>query len=140
MKILILAYGILQVILYRSGLVTAALSFILASSTAFLPKNSLFTDILEKNIDSLYILGSAGLGLSLFLIHMYVTEIKRTLQAFWALGVVGSLVTYTALAQPAGEGLVQYVVDNPSAVWLVGPVFAALTGLVFKEGIILAFN
>ncbi|CAO2829653.1 unnamed protein product [Amaranthus hypochondriacus] len=124
-----------EVILYRSGLVTAALSFVLASSTAFLPENSLFTDILEKNIDSLYILGSAGLGLSLFLIHIYVTEIKRTLQAFWALGVVGSLVTYTALAQPAGEGLVQYVVDNPSAVWLVGPVFAALTGLVFKEGL-----
>ncbi|KNA06723.1 hypothetical protein SOVF_178360 isoform B [Spinacia oleracea] len=118
-----------EVILYRSGLVTAAISFVLASSTAFLPGNSL----LRQNLDLFYLLGSAGLGLSLYLIHIYVTEIKRTMQAFWALGVIGSLVAYTTLAQPAGEGLVQYVVDNPTAVWLVGPVFAALTGLVFKE-------
>lgn len=121
-----------EVILYRSGLVTAALSFVVASSTAFLPDNSLLS---EKNVDLLYVLGSAGLGLSLYLIHIYVTEIKRTLQALWALGVVGSLVTYTAFAEPAGEGLVEYVVHNPTAVWFVGPVFAALTGLVFKEGL-----
>ncbi|XP_021722985.1 uncharacterized protein LOC110690456 [Chenopodium quinoa] len=124
-----------EVILYRSGLVTAALSFVLASSTAFLPDNSLLSDILKQNLDLFYLLGSTGLGLSLFLIHIYVTEIKRTLQALWALGTVGSLVTYTTLAQPAGEGLVQYVVHNPTAVWLVGPVFASLTGLVFKEGL-----
>ncbi|KMT07334.1 hypothetical protein BVRB_6g149620 [Beta vulgaris subsp. vulgaris] len=124
-----------EVILYRSGLVTAALSFVLASSTTFLPGNSLLSDALGHNLDLFYLLGSAGLGLSLFLIHIYVTEIKRTLQALWALGIIGSLVTYAALAQPAGEGLVQYVVDNPNAVWLVGPVFAALTGLVFKEGL-----
>lgn len=111
---------------------TAALSFVVASSTAFLPDNSLLS---EKNVDLLYVLGSAGLGLSLYLIHIYVTEIKRTLQALWALGVVGSLVTYTAFAEPAGEGLVEYVVHNPTAVWFVGPVFAALTGLVFKEGL-----
>ncbi|EYU28475.1 hypothetical protein MIMGU_mgv1a011159mg [Erythranthe guttata] len=86
-----------EVVLYRSGLVTAASSFVIASSTAFL-----------------YSTDSEGL---------------------WLIGGLGSLAAYAALAQPAGKGLVEYVVLNPAAVWLVGPLFAALTGLVFKEGL-----
>uniref|UniRef100_A0A6M2F2N9 Uncharacterized protein n=1 Tax=Populus davidiana TaxID=266767 RepID=A0A6M2F2N9_9ROSI len=124
-----------EVILYRSGLVTAASSFVFAASYAFLPSDSQLSEIIKQNLDLLYTLGAGGLGLSLFLIHIYVTEIKRTLQAFWALGVIGSLATCTNLAQPAGENLIQYVVNNPTAVWFVGPLFAALTGLVFKEGL-----
>ncbi|XP_034674631.1 uncharacterized protein LOC117905583 [Vitis riparia] len=124
-----------EVILYRSGLVTAAASFVVAASAAFLPENSLPSNVINENLDLLYTLGAGGLGLSLFLIHIYVTEIKRTLQALWALGVVGSLATYTSLAQPTGENLIQYVIDNPTAVWFIGPLFAALTGLVFKEGL-----
>lgn len=124
----------MQVILYRSGLVTAAASFVLAASVTFLPDNSSWNSIIKQNVDLFYSLGAGGLGLSLFLIHIYVTEIKRTLQALWALGIVGSLATYITLAQPAGESLVQYVVDNPTVVWFIGPLFASLTGLVFKEG------
>lgn len=124
-----------EVILYRSGLVTAASSFVFAASYAFLPSDSQLSEIIKQNLDLLYTLGAGGLGLSLFLIHIYVTEIKRTLQAFWALGVIGSLATCTNLARPAGENLIQYVVNNPTAVWFVGPLFAALTGLVFKEGL-----
>lgn len=123
-----------QVILYRLGLVTAAASFVVAASSAFLPDNSLLSDIIKKNLDLFYTIGAGGLGLSLYLIHIYVTEIKRTLQALWALGVVGSLATYTSLAQPAGDNLIQYVIDNPLAIWFIGPLFASLTGLVFKEG------
>ncbi|XP_059656524.1 uncharacterized protein LOC132303324 [Cornus florida] len=124
-----------EVILYRSGLVTAAASFVLAASTAFFPEGSLLGDLTKQNLNLLYAVGAGGLGLSLVLIHIYVTEIKRTLQALWVLGVFGSLATYISLAQPAGRNLVQYVVDNPTAVWFVGPLFAALTGLVFKEGL-----
>lgn len=123
-----------QVILYRSGLVTTAASFVIAGASAFLPEHTFLKDIIEQDIDLLYVLGAGGLGLSLLLIHIYVTPIKRTLQALWAIGVVGSLGTYLNLAQPASESLMQYVVDNPVAVWFVGPLFAALTGLVFKEG------
>lgn len=114
---------------------TAAASFVVAASTAFLPAQSFLSHTLDQYLDLFFLLGASGLGVSLFLIHIYVTEIKRTLQALWALGIVGSLLTYTALAQPAGQGLVHYVVDNPTAVWFVGPLFASLTGLVFKEGI-----
>ncbi|KAJ8450087.1 hypothetical protein Cgig2_033281 [Carnegiea gigantea] len=124
-----------EVILYRTGLVTAAASFVVAGSTAFLPADSFLKQTLEQSLDVFYLLGAAGLGLSLYFIHIYVTEIKRTLQALWALGVVGSLATYIAFAQPAGQGLVQYVLDHPTAVWFIGPLFAALTGLVFKEGL-----
>lgn len=124
-----------EVILYRSGLVTAAVSFVVAASAAFLPNDNMLSDMIKQNLDLFYTTGAAGLGLSLFLIHIYVTEIKRTLQALWALGFIGSLATYTALARPVGENLTQYVVNNPSAVWFIGPLFAALTGLVFKEGL-----
>uniref|UniRef100_A0A1J3IPQ5 Uncharacterized protein n=1 Tax=Noccaea caerulescens TaxID=107243 RepID=A0A1J3IPQ5_NOCCA len=124
-----------EVILYRSGLVTAAASFVAASSAAFLPGDSWLSETIKQNHDLFYLVGAGGLGLSLFLIHIYVTEIKRTLQALWALGVVGSLAAYAALARPASDNLVHYVVDHPSAVWFVGPLFAALTGLVFKEGL-----
>lgn len=124
-----------EVILYRSGLVTAAASFVLASSAPLLPSDSIMSDLIERNLDLLYAIGSCGLGLSLFLIHIYVTEIKRALQALWFLGALGSLATYSTLAQPAGKNLVQYVIENPIAVWFVGPLFAALTGLVFKEGL-----
>lgn len=33
----------------------------------------------------------------------------------------------------SGEALPQYVLHHPASVWLVGPFFAALTGLAFKE-------
>ncbi|KAB2625030.1 hypothetical protein D8674_016690 [Pyrus ussuriensis x Pyrus communis] len=124
-----------EVILYRSWLVTAATSFVVAASAAFLPDCFFLTGILKHNLDFVYAIGAGGLGLSLFLIHLYLTEIKRTLQAFCGLGVAGSLATYACLASPAGEVLVQYVVDNPIAIWFVGPLFASLTGLVFKEGL-----
>ncbi|XP_028800964.1 uncharacterized protein LOC114756181 [Neltuma alba] len=124
-----------EVILYRSGLVIAASSFVLAASAAFLPDDSLLSSTIKQNHDYLYVAGSCGLGLSLLLIHIYVSEIKRTLQALWVLGILGSCATYIAVAQPANQSLIHCILDNPSTVWLVGPLFAALTGLVFKEGL-----
>ncbi|XP_074363181.1 uncharacterized protein LOC141703636 [Apium graveolens] len=129
-----ITYGDL-VILYRSGLVTAATSFVFAASTAFPPDYSFLTDLIKPNFDFFYALGAVGLGLSLLLIHIYVTEIKRTLQLLWGLGVLGSIATSFTLAEPAGQNLVQYVVNHPTVVWLIGPLFAAFTGLVFKEGL-----
>lgn len=126
-----------EVILYRFGLVTAASCFVAVSSTAFLDWEAL--DLIRRNLDLFFGVGACGLGLSLYLIHIYVSEIKRTLQALWLIGAVGSLGAYAALARPAGKCLVDYVVENPSAVWFVGPLFAALTGLVFKEGALFLF-
>ncbi|KAJ4748970.1 Integral membrane protein [Rhynchospora pubera] len=124
-----------EVILYRSGLVTAATSFVLGATSVFLPEGNPLADIIRHQLDIIYIVGAGGLGLSLVLIHIYVTAIKRFLQALWVLGVIGSIGAYFALAQLLDEGLVEYVVRHPVGLWLVGPVFAALTGLVFKEGL-----
>lgn len=113
---------------------TAASSFVLAASAAFLPADSFISDTIKQNLDYLFVAGSCGSGLSLLLIHIYVSEIKRTLQALWVLGILGSCATYATIALPANQSLINCVLDNPSAVWLVGPLFASLTGLVFKEG------
>ncbi|KZV38786.1 hypothetical protein F511_27139 [Dorcoceras hygrometricum] len=124
-----------EVILYRTGLVTAATSFVIASSTALFRDPGTLHDLISRNLDLFYALGGCGLGLSLYLIHIYVKEIKQALQALWLVGALGSVATYALLAQPSGTSLVEYVVENPAAVWFVGPLFAALTGLVFKEGL-----
>ncbi|XP_051178374.1 uncharacterized protein [Lolium perenne] len=124
-----------EVLLYRAGLVTAAAAFLVASSGAFLPTGNPAGDAVRQGADLLYAAGAAGLGLSLVLIHIYVTPIKRFLQALWAVGVLGSVGTYALAAQPLHEGLVRYVLEHPGAMWFVGPTFAALTGLVFKEGL-----
>uniref|UniRef100_A0A0A9CTH6 Uncharacterized protein n=1 Tax=Arundo donax TaxID=35708 RepID=A0A0A9CTH6_ARUDO len=124
-----------EVLLYRSGLVTAAASFVAAASAAFLPEGNAAGDSIRQSIDLFYAAGAAGLGLSLVLIHIYVTPIKRFLQALWTVGVLGSFGAYLVAAQPLDESLVQYVLEHPAALWFVGPTFAALTGLVFKEGL-----
>jgi uncharacterized integral membrane protein len=75
--------------------------------------------------------GAAGLGVSLVQIHIYVTPLKRMLQAFWGLGTLGGLYIVATQDLPVPD----YVVTHPSAVWLIGPAFAALTGMTFKEGV-----
>ncbi|URE06555.1 Uncharacterized integral membrane protein (DUF2301), partial [Musa troglodytarum] len=123
------------VILYRLGLITTAASFVISSSAAFIPEGNILGDIIKQDVDFLYIIGAGGLGLSLLLIHIYVTPIKRFLQLLWVLGVIGSVGTYITLAKPLNQSLIEFVISNPVGVWFIGPLFAALTGLVFKEGL-----
>lgn len=77
-----------------------------------------------------YFAGAAGLGAALGLIHMYVDPIKKFMQALWLVGCVGS----TGVALTTHESVPLYVAHHPSAVWAVGPLFAAFTGVAFKEG------
>lgn len=37
------------------------------------------------------------------------------------------------MVQP--EAITQYVGSHPGAVWAIGPLFAAVTGVAFKEGV-----
>jgi|EP00982_Pelagococcus_subviridis_P011903 uncharacterized integral membrane protein len=62
---------------------------------------------------------------------MYVDPIKKAMQAMWLAGFIGSVgiaATHPDVSVPA------FVATHPAAVWLVGPMFAALTGVAFKEG------
>ena len=42
-------------------------------------------------MDFVAVMGSAGLGMSLKEIHIYVSPLKKALQLFWFLGLVGGI-------------------------------------------------
>jgi hypothetical protein len=54
-----------QQLLYRAGLVTAAASFLVAASGAFLPEGNAVGDAVRQGADLFYAAGAGGLGLSL---------------------------------------------------------------------------
>uniref|UniRef100_A0A7S0RZ94 Uncharacterized protein n=1 Tax=Chlamydomonas leiostraca TaxID=1034604 RepID=A0A7S0RZ94_9CHLO len=114
---------------YRAGISVAAVTALAASSSAFLPPGEA-RDAVAGALDPLCLVGAAGLGASLQLIHIYITPLKRALQALWLAGTLGAV--YLMLTQDAPAAL--FVAENRWAVWLVGPLFASLTGVAFKEG------
>lgn len=117
-----------EVLLYRAGINVSAMSSALASFSAFFP-----SDQPPLDLNALTLLFSGGLLVSLLQIHIYLDPLKKMLQALWAVGFAGIL--FLMLSQPDSSSVPAFVVSNPSAVWLVGPMFAALTGVAFKEGL-----
>ena len=73
---------------------------------------------------------AAGLGLALQWIHIYLRPLHRALQLLWLLGCLGFLAL-AALVGPSAMGEVLAV--NSGWIWAVGPLFAALAGIGFKE-------
>ena len=73
---------------------------------------------------------AAGLGLALRWIHIYLRPLHRALQLFWLLGCAGLI----ALAARSGPSqMVSAVAGDGRWIWAVGPLFAALAGIGFKE-------
>ncbi|MFN9646125.1 MAG: DUF2301 domain-containing membrane protein [Cyanobacteriota bacterium] len=73
---------------------------------------------------------AVGLGLALRWIHIYLRPLHQALQAFWLLGCGG----FAALALWLGpDQMVRGGLERPLALLTVGPFFAALTGVGFKE-------
>eukprot|EP01025_Chloroclados_australasicus_P036411 TRINITY_DN3712_c1_g1_i1.p1 TRINITY_DN3712_c1_g1~~TRINITY_DN3712_c1_g1_i1.p1 ORF type:complete len:284 (+),score=22.00 TRINITY_DN3712_c1_g1_i1:36-854(+) len=118
----------LEVLSYRTCLTISASAFLLNVVASTLLEQNQTVQLIE---DGLAVAGGLSLGAALQLIHIYVTPIKRFIQALWALGMLGG----TVLLIQQDSSLVKYVFDNPSALWGVGPLFAAVTGLSFKEGV-----
>jgi uncharacterized integral membrane protein len=112
------------VIIYRTGLVIAAASFAIASNLVFAKGESIL-----PLITPLFALFSLGLGISLFTIHIYLVLLHRVLQIFWGIGTVAAIVIATQNSEP----LALYVYNNPVTLLGVGFIFAALTGIYFKE-------
>jgi uncharacterized integral membrane protein len=110
------------VIIYRGGLMVAALSFAIATLFVFLHSS-------PAAITALYWIFWAALGVSLFTIHIYLAPLHRALQAFWAIGGIASL----GIALQSSEPLGLYVFHHAIALLGVGFTFAALTGIFFKE-------
>ncbi len=73
---------------------------------------------------------AAGIGLALRWIHIYLRPLHRTLQLFWLLGCLG----LGLLAWRVGPtGMAATLAVEGRWVWAVGPLFAALAGIGFKE-------
>lgn len=71
-----------------------------------------------------------GLGLALRWIHIYLRSLHRALQLFWLVGCGGLLVVAAWLGPAA---MVREGWSQPLAILAVGPLFAALAGVGFKE-------
>lgn len=113
---------VLEVWAYRAGLV------VLAGAAVECAVRCVSGDYADAQ--TWYFIGGAGLGCSLYLVHMYVGFIKRVMQTLYAVGMVGSGVLAVTHAEP----LPLYVAEHPLSILAIGPAFAALTGLAFKEG------
>lgn len=118
---------VVEVWAYRVSLSIVALSVLACSSVAFTAGSG----PLPGWLNGAYFTGAAGLGSALVLIHMYVTPIKKFMQALYVAGLLGS-IGVAALGD--GSAVPAYVAAHPVAVWAVGPMFASLTGVAFKEG------
>jgi len=71
-----------------------------------------------------------SLGLALKWIHIYLRPLHQALQLFWLLGCLGWL---TLLLQGSPVEALDTLASQPLWILAVGPLFAALTGIGFKE-------
>jgi uncharacterized integral membrane protein len=116
-----------EVILYRTGLAISGLSFAIGVGLILGIGND---PLVLKLLTPLFMLFSAGLGLSLWTIHIYFKVLHRVLQLFWLIGSISAVVFTVYSAEP----LAVFVYQQPFSILGVGFVFAALTGIFFKEG------
>jgi uncharacterized integral membrane protein len=116
-----------EVILYRIGLAISGLSFAIGVGLILGIGNDL---LVLKLLTPLFMLFSAGLGLSLWTIHIYFKVLHRVLQLFWLIGSISAVVFTVYSAEP----LAVFIYQQPFSILGVGFVFAALTGIFFKEG------
>lgn len=110
------------VIIYRAGLMVAALSFAIGSAGVLLSAG-------VQALTPLIACFCLGLGVSLFTIHIYLAVLHRVLQIFWAIGTLAAVTLVLFNSEP----LAQTVYNHPTALFGVGFIFAALTGIYFKE-------
>ena len=87
------------------------------------------TSIVLHTLTLLYLVLAIGLGISLWTIHIYLLPLHRTLQAFWALGTLSSVVLMLRYSDP----LLLTIYHHPEYILGIGFLFAALTGIFFKE-------
>ncbi|NEP42601.1 MAG: DUF2301 domain-containing membrane protein [Okeania sp. SIO2G4] len=116
----------LSVIIYRSGLMIAALSFALGSTLVLWQGNN---PAVIKALTPIYGCFCLALGVSLATIHIYMAILHRLLQLFWIIGTITTVILAINSSQP----LPLVVYTNPITILGVGFTFAALTGIYFKE-------
>jgi uncharacterized integral membrane protein len=114
------------VIIYRSGLMMAALCFAIGSTLVLWQGATPFVLVA---LTVLYTGFMAALAVSLLTIHIYMIPLHRALQGFWLIGAIASLV----VAHGSQEAFALTVYNHPFTILGIGFGFAALTGIFFKE-------
>jgi uncharacterized integral membrane protein len=114
------------VVIYRAGLVVAALSFAIGSTLALWNGGD---PVVQTALSILFSTFCIGLAVSLLSIHIYMAILHRALQAFWVVGVGAAI----AVAHFYPDPFAVTVYHQPITILGIGFVFAALTGLFFKE-------
>jgi len=114
-----------SVIIYRMGLIVAALSFAIATILALFNPSQAAIEV----ITPLYTCFSLALGVSLLTIHIYMSSLHRILQIFWLIGSITALIIGYADSLP----FAMTVYNQPLTLLGIGFTFAALTGIYFKE-------
>jgi uncharacterized integral membrane protein len=115
-----------EVILYRTGLAIAGLSFGLGVALILgVGANALVL----QGLTILFGFFSLGLGLSLWQIHIYMKPLHRALQLFWLIGSIAALVFTIYSPEPLSD----FVYHQPWSLLGIGFIFAALTGIFIKE-------
>lgn len=115
-----------DVIIYRGALALMALSFA-TGVVAVLWKGS--DPVVIQILTPLYALFCIAMGVSLTLIHIYMSALHRFLQVCWLLGCGSALLIGLQTNQPLALTVMQY----PVSLWGLGFTFVALTGIFFKE-------
>lgn len=111
-----------EVLGYRLGLLTAAIAqAALLAQWHWVGPDALWPWLLPL---------AAGLGLALRWIHIYLRPLHRALQLFWLVGCLG----FAALAWASGPAaMATQLAADGRWIWAIGPFFAALAGIGFKE-------
>jgi uncharacterized integral membrane protein len=115
-----------SVIIYRTGLMIAALCFAIGSGLVlFYPQTTTI-----QAITPLYTCFSLALGVSLLTIHIYMTSLHRILQLFWIIGSISAFI----FGHGDSQAFAITIYNQPLTILGIGFTFAALTGIFFKEG------
>lgn len=115
-----------SVVIYRTALCVAVLCFFGGVCLALASPQS---PMVQASLTYLYWGMAIALGISLTMIHIYMAALHRALQIFWGIGVISSLVIAWIYPEP----LVVAIYGHPMTLLGVGFLFAALTGIFFKE-------
>lgn len=114
------------VIAYRASLGIVALCFVVGVAVALsAPQDA----VAQASLTYLFWGMTIALGISLYMIHIYLAALHRTLQVFWGIGTASAVVVSLIYSDPLAIAMY----NHPVTLFGVGFLFAALTGIFFKE-------
>jgi uncharacterized integral membrane protein len=135
-----------EVYAYRACLATAALAGAAAAAELLFASGgggaaAALPPLLP--LDALLAGGALSLGAALVLVHVYVTPLKRAMQALWLAGVLGAAwIAFSSSAagtdaspsSPTSSVLAHVAAHPWPDVLFIGPLAASATGVAVKEG------